>query len=209
MPRETIKNDVPLEWRRRYKAGLCPVCEKSPEEFDKGQRIFCSSKCRGEYSSKFISWSELREKALKLYGNKCTKCGITEEKHRRTKDKEKLEFYRNYVLEHKQDITNRRDELLVDLDKRYRGDFERINNDQYVAEKLLDWEERRKYDYYNSPTFEVDHKLAIVNGGDMWDINNLQVLCKDCHNKKTQKDLKTRTINKVRSKHKPLDVKDG
>lgn len=40
---------------------------------------------------------------------------------------------------------------------------------------------------------EVDHITAIVNGGKMWDENNLQVLCKPCHNKKTKKDLAKRT----------------
>src|SRR3990167_984590 len=36
---------------------------------------------------------------------------------------------------------------------------------------------------------EVDHKFAIMNGGDMWDIKNLQVLCHKCHVRKTKSDL--------------------
>jgi 5-methylcytosine-specific restriction endonuclease McrA len=40
--------------------------------------------------------------------------------------------------------------------------------------------------------FEVDHKVALVNGGDMWDVANLQVLCIECHKKKTREDLKKR-----------------
>jgi len=36
---------------------------------------------------------------------------------------------------------------------------------------------------------EADHIEAIVNGGDMWDINNLRALCHSCHVKKTKSDL--------------------
>ena len=36
---------------------------------------------------------------------------------------------------------------------------------------------------------EVDHKLAIMNSGEMWDENNLQVLCHKCHLRKTRADL--------------------
>lgn len=39
---------------------------------------------------------------------------------------------------------------------------------------------------------EVDHIKAIMNGGEMWDENNLQILCKECHNKKTKEDFKER-----------------
>ena len=42
-------------------------------------------------------------------------------------------------------------------------------------------------------SLEVDHIKAIVNGGDMWDEDNVQALCKKCHNKKTKLDLKKRT----------------
>ena len=36
---------------------------------------------------------------------------------------------------------------------------------------------------------EVDRIVAIVNGGDEWDRNNLQVLCHKCHLKKTRLDM--------------------
>lgn len=36
---------------------------------------------------------------------------------------------------------------------------------------------------------EVDHKLAIMNGGGMWEEDNLQVLCHRCHLRKTKSDL--------------------
>lgn len=36
---------------------------------------------------------------------------------------------------------------------------------------------------------EVDHIKAIVNQGEMWDKNNLRVLCHKCHLEKTRSDL--------------------
>lgn len=39
------------------------------------------------------------------------------------------------------------------------------------------------------PGNEVDHIKAIVNGGAMWDYDNLRVLCHNCHCKKTGKDV--------------------
>lgn len=40
---------------------------------------------------------------------------------------------------------------------------------------------------------QVDHIIAIMNGGEMWDEENLQTLCKECHNKKTKQDYQQRT----------------
>lgn len=36
---------------------------------------------------------------------------------------------------------------------------------------------------------EVDHIIALVNGGRMWDKDNLRVLCHKCHIQKTKSDL--------------------
>lgn len=38
--------------------------------------------------------------------------------------------------------------------------------------------------------FEVDHILPLVLGGSMWDEKNHQVLCYECHKKKTADDMK-------------------
>ena len=48
---------------------------------------------------------------------------------------------------------------------------------------------------YNK-VLEIDHIKAVVNGGEMWNYDNLRTLCKDCHNKKTGKDMKQRNFNK-------------
>lgn len=44
-------------------------------------------------------------------------------------------------------------------------------------------------DHWPAERFDVDHIIAIVNGGEQWDEKNLQVLCQPCHKKKTKKDM--------------------
>ena len=51
----------------------------------------------------------------------------------------------------------------------------------------------------NNVGVEVDHKIAIMNGGDEFDKENLQVLCYQCHKDKTRIDhlnnrLKTQSL---------------
>jgi len=41
---------------------------------------------------------------------------------------------------------------------------------------------------YVTPATEVDHIVALVNGGED-DVDNLQSLCADCHKDKTRADL--------------------
>lgn len=48
----------------------------------------------------------------------------------------------------------------------------------------------------NDSDFDVDHIVAIVNGGMMYDIDNLRPLCRPCHKKKTAKDIKEKTMRK-------------
>lgn len=50
--------------------------------------------------------------------------------------------------------------------------------------------ERTSFFSYKT-NYEVDHIIALINGGDMWDEKNLRVLCTECHKKKTQQDLVT------------------
>lgn len=44
--------------------------------------------------------------------------------------------------------------------------------------------------------FELDHKVALANGGTNED-GNLQVLCLDCHESKTAKDLGTSVKRRI------------
>ena len=42
---------------------------------------------------------------------------------------------------------------------------------------------------------EVDHKIALCNGGEMWDEDNLWVLCHECHRVKTNEDMRIKREN--------------
>ena len=44
------------------------------------------------------------------------------------------------------------------------------------------------YNWQDSERLEIDHILAVCNGGDN-DVSNLQCLCKGCHRIKTNNDL--------------------
>ena len=47
---------------------------------------------------------------------------------------------------------------------------------------------------------DVDHKLAVINGGGgMW-LENYQLLCKKCHKEKTKKDLKIKKSRDYKSR---------
>jgi len=37
---------------------------------------------------------------------------------------------------------------------------------------------------------QIDHVVAIINGGDYFDKDNLQTLCKECHVRKTKQDIR-------------------
>jgi len=89
---------------------------------------------------------------------------------------------------------------LVALDKRYEEQFKEIMDDinlvrhsktyEYPRLSELDLtiqEEREAY-----PELEIDHKIALVNGGKMWDEQNLWVICENCHLKKTRDDFKVK-----------------
>jgi 5-methylcytosine-specific restriction protein A len=39
------------------------------------------------------------------------------------------------------------------------------------------------------PTKVIDHKKAIIDGGDPWDIENCQGLCEKCHRIKSSKEI--------------------
>ena len=47
-----------------------------------------------------------------------------------------------------------------------------------------------------TPCTLVDHIVEIKDGGDPWDIDNLQSMCNSCHNTKTGEEVKKRTRRK-------------
>ena len=193
--REPMKNDVPELWRQRAKAGLCPVCGKTPQEFDKGMRVYCSHKCRDKYASKYTFWTTERNNFLKEHGKICDICGTTPEKIKEHNE----DGYKKAVEEwlknprNKKILEEKRDERLVEISKDFEERYNKVMDDFVFLDWAM-WDEGRKLkqEYDIRVGFEVDHILALCNGGDMWDKNNWQVLCDECHKKKTRQDLKER-----------------
>lgn len=199
MARAQILYDIPELWHENRKKGLCPVCGKDRSLFEKLQRVYCSVKCRDEYTSRIITWGELRDRALEKYGKKCAKCEVTPEileKRRKDNQREKI---RQWALTHKAEIELERAELLQKAEDYYR----KAMDDEHVTAQACPYDVK-SIEFREG--FEVDHRVAIMNGGDQWDINNLQVLCEDCHKRKTRTDLKKSTILEA---HRPLEVPDG
>lgn len=66
---------------------------------------------------------------------------------------------------------------------------------------------RTRWDTYHRRTLQVDHIVAITDGGSPWDRNNLRTLCSVCHAKKTGRDSRRRAgrIKRARTKSAPLE----
>lgn len=47
------------------------------------------------------------------------------------------------------------------------------------------------------PAALVDHIIEIKDGGDMWDLANLQALCDSCHNIKTREEAVKRDVKNL------------
>lgn len=184
-PRENIKYDIPKEWIKNFKKGLCPVCAKTKFEFNKFMKVYCSKKCQKEYSKRIYVWQDLRDKIIKERGKKCVKCKKTEGQLSKEKKDYKENSRKEFIKNHPEVLEQRRKELMDQAEEIYQQALnlkaEDIHSWEYDMEKELPW----AYD-----TFEVDHIIAVSNEGDMWDEKNLQVLCYTCHKEKTKEDMK-------------------
>ena len=197
MPRQLIKNDIPEHWQIRTKAGLCPVCGKDPSGFEKNMRVYCSKKCREKYASKYTTWDKMRKNVFERDGHICACCGITTKSHIE-ESRSKLESKLNDLLSNKivlNVVESLRADALIKLSEEYEKNFNDIMDDVVFIKrikynKMLPDSVRNAFRPPKPVSFEVDHKLAIVNGGDEWDMDNLQILCVDCHRKKTKLDMK-------------------
>jgi 5-methylcytosine-specific restriction endonuclease McrA len=206
--RELMKNDVPELWRQRARAGLCPVCGKTKDLFKKGMKVYCSVKCRDEYASKYTHWSEIKSKILKRDGERCNICGITEDKFEERLKLEKQRYREGLLSKHEiqKRIKEERDEQLVRWDTEWEERYNNIMDDHWILEHIFYYTEL--YEDMDMPrriSFEVDHIVAIINDGDIWDESNLRVLCTECHHKKTQEDLKIARKNDKMKNQKTIE----
>lgn len=198
--REPMKNDVPELWRQRAKAGLCPVCGKTSEEFDKGMRIYCSVKCRDKYASKYTFWSDERNRFMREHEEQCAICGITPEKIKKLKEETKKKIVKEWLSnpDNKKLLEEHRDTILVEWSKEWDDRFKSLMDDEWLLEHhYWDITGNHQMDLFHGKLperlgFDLDHIIALCNGGDMWDKDNWQILCSVCHKEKTKKDLRER-----------------
>lgn len=190
-PRENIKYDIPKEWIKNFKKGGCPVCAKTKFEFDKGMKVYCSKKCRKEYNKRIYVWQDLRDKILRERKEICKSCGKSKEQLTKEKEDYRKNQRKKFLKEHPEVLEQERKSLMEQAEEYYQRALNLKEEDvhlwQYYNEKELPW-------HYDS--FEVDHIVAIVNGGDQWDEKNLQVLCSTCHKEKTKKDMQLKKKKK-------------
>lgn len=70
----------------------------------------------------------------------------------------------------------------------------------------------KKWDHYSigcliASEMDSDHKVAIVNGGSGFGVENIHLICKPCHKKKTNEDMRLkREREKIKSEEKVLTI---
>lgn len=191
--REQYKVDIPKEWETNKKAGLCPVCGKTSDQFEKRRRVYCSEKCGNEYASRFITWEETRRKLIEK-NSKCRICGITEKKWKKNRVKKRQNVLDALALKYEKEIRAFKFKRIAEAERSFLRTVKEIEEEPLGAwgtQRFLEsLGEKIPSDFNYFFGFEVDHVVAIANEGDMWDEKNLQVLCKPCHIKKTKNDMK-------------------
>ena len=174
------------------RAGKC-WCGKPRSEFGNGMRVYCSPDHRSIWYSKSSTWSQFRNDYLQKHGKFCDQCGrkeLTWEDRARPRSK----AIRAYVVAHPEILKR----VIAERVRRAEEDFERDLKRAYHGE--IDDDDLRPLIEASGEVlpppirgetddFEVDHKVAIVNGGREFDEANLQVLCHRCHVGKTKSDM--------------------
>jgi hypothetical protein len=174
------------------KAGKC-WCGKDKSDFARGMRVYCTPEHREIWASKVVTWSEFRDKFLSVHGEYCDICGARNDtmEARQERRRERENAMIAVKAEHQDAIIASK---LLDLEAWYEEQFAKAIDPEYITYREI--ETFARYHGIELPEvdeaikFEVDHRLAIVNGGAEFDKNNLQVLCEACHRKKTREDLR-------------------
>lgn len=174
---------------KNLKSGKC-WCGVPRSDFDEGQRIYCSKDHAEDWHERTTFWDTLRDEFLSEHGKFCDKCGINEEKQEKLNDKKEIEFRKTIIKKHPKVIEQER---VFKLDK-IEDDYQNAMNDDYLVRHLTSWDLKKYGIELEEPRrkwfeLDVDHIIAIANGGDVFDKKNLQVLCKNCHKKKTKQDM--------------------
>lgn len=204
--REQSKMDIPKEWEERRKAGLCPVCGRTPEEFEPRRKVFCSQECASKFARRYLTWQQYKD-ALIMKTKKCAICGVTEKEFFERKRKEVEEQKKKLYEKYKADIEREKWKRLYALEQQFLKDIEEVEKeandlDSWFVRRVIEKKTGRRYPRVPDHAFEVDHIVPISEGGAMWDKDNLQVLCVDCHRKKTAEERKNRKNKKSKKVNK-------
>ena len=78
MVRAQVSIQIPEEYKQNEMWGLCRVCGKTRDKFEKGRRKHCSEKCADKYQECFMYWDSFRAKVI----NKNPQCRICKSKER-------------------------------------------------------------------------------------------------------------------------------
>lgn len=76
--RQQMQIKIPQEYKDNEAKGLCRVCAKPKEQFEKGRSKHCSEECTKKYEACFQSWVGLTYKWLKEHPE-CIRCNSKEE----------------------------------------------------------------------------------------------------------------------------------
>lgn len=202
MKRKYVRESFTDDELSNLKAGRC-WCGKPRSEFQKGMRVYCSPEHRSIWQSKVLTWQEFRDDFLREHGRKCDICGVEPKRAEYEKLYAQREKERKKALmDMKPDvvesiIAHKLDELESEFERKFQEAIDPDNVDLYELESYA---KRHRIPLPELPKFhsnmdepdtmfEVDHIQAIVNGGNEFDKKNLQVLCQDCHRKKTKSDM--------------------
>ncbi|MDI1496223.1 MAG: HNH nuclease domain-containing protein [Cenarchaeum symbiont of Oopsacas minuta] len=207
MAREIRKSDYTQDEVNNLKNKLC-WCGKPRSEFEKYQRVYCSSSHATEWFNRTMPWSVYRDKVLEERGEKCVKCGVTSESAK-TRYAKALKKYLKDVKTDKEFMQRvEREQLkeIQEIDERYKRV---LDIDKFILENMpYSMEGSSKFPRPNSnelyPAYEVDHIKAVALGGDSWNKENLQILCSSCHKVKTKLDM---TL--IKNNRKPQTVLGG
>ena len=150
----------------RINKNLCPICSKPKINWNRRKDWTCCSKeCTTEYLKKHYSfgWASFKMKAFQRDNATCQKCGIQ--------------------------VPSKKEEGHVGDDNWIRDLFgkwfviKRFYYSDYFGKKQLCAE------VYDTSQLIADHIKPIAIGGNEWDLNNIQTLCKKCNKEKTKKDM--------------------
>jgi len=192
--REPTKNDYTQDELDNLKNGLC-WCGKPKKEFEKGMRGYCCKDHREDWYVRTAYWGTIRDMFLKKNGEKCKECGVDNQQLKDNLVQRQKDWKKKILADPRSKVTL--DEQRIRLLKKIETDYENAMNDDYLFEDVFDVymsvdgfpqkpDRRHSIDFH----FEVDHIKAVALGGDQWDEKNFQVLCSDCHKKKTALDMK-------------------